>query len=128
MFWARFPNNGVEVRWNSESSQEAKTDDQIGAANLNRLFGPWPCLQEVAKRGVPNLTIHYMQIARLFLRVSTAEQNLAPQAGIEHRAHSWRAADRQPTLSTTARPLLSHLLTKCEASGTIKAVALITRM
>ena len=76
-----------EVRWNSESSQEAKTDDQIGAANLNRLFGPWPCLQEVAKRGVPNLTIHYMQIARLFLRVSTAEQNLAPQACIEHRAH-----------------------------------------
>ncbi|MBP9035135.1 MAG: recombinase family protein [Pseudomonadales bacterium] len=32
------------------------------------------------------MAIHYMQIARLYLRVSTDEQDLARQADIEHSA------------------------------------------
>ncbi|HNG04334.1 MAG TPA: hypothetical protein PLQ71_20775, partial [Nitrospira sp.] len=42
--------------------------------------------QKIAKFGIPNLAIHYMQIARLYLRVSTDEQDLARQADIEHSA------------------------------------------
>ena len=54
--------------------------------NLHWFFSSWPCLLDLAKRGIPNLATYNMQIARLYLRVSTAEQDLARQADIKHSA------------------------------------------
>src|SRR3954454_13782300 len=57
-------------------------------ANLHRLCHSWPCRLGWAKFGIPILASSTMKVARIYLRVSTDEQDLTRQAEIEHATRS----------------------------------------